>query len=247
FVPDIPGQPARYPFDWPGTVTGAIMLAALALGLTWGQRYGFSDARVLGLLAIAAVGFIVIVRVEVRSPGPLLDLSVFSNRTFAHGLFTASLMFMVLSGTGFLMPFFLEVVAGYPTAKVGMMLAISPIAGGVVAPLGGVLADRIGAPVITIAGLFLIALGCASFVAVDQHLGLAGYAVRVVPIGIGMGLFNAANNSSILNSVARERLGLASALLSLIRTLGQTTGVPLIPAVFSMAALGHVAAGEHSA
>src|SRR4029078_11623325 len=62
-----------------------------------------------------------------------------------------------------------------------------------------------------------------------------------------MGRFKCANNSSILNSVARERLGLASALLSLIRTLGQTTGVPLIAAVFSMAALGHVAAAEHRA
>jgi EmrB/QacA subfamily drug resistance transporter len=247
FVPDIPGQPARYPFDWPGTVLAAVMLSALALGLTWGQRDGFADTRVLTLLATAVIGFIVFIRVESRSTGPLLDLSVFHNRTFANGLFTASLMFMVLSGTGFLMPFFLEVVAGYPTAKVGMLLAISPIAGGLVAPLGGALADRIGAPLVTIAGLFLIAIGCASFVAVDQHLSVIGYALRVVPIGVGMGLFNAANNSSILNSVARERLGLASALLSLMRTLGQTTGVPVIASVFSLAALGHAVAADRSA
>jgi EmrB/QacA subfamily drug resistance transporter len=244
FVPAIPGRPARHPFDWPGTLLAAVMLGAFALALTWGQRDGFGDPVVIALSIAALIGLIAFLRVESSRPGPLLDLSVFNNRSFANGLFMAVLMFMVLSGTGFLMPFFLEVVAGYPTARVGMLLAISPIAGGIVAPIGGALADRIGARFVTIAGLSLIALGCATFVTVDQHLGALGYALRVVPIGFGMGLFNAANNSSVLNAVPRERLGLASALLSLMRTLGQTTGVPLIATIFSLAALGHAVAGN---
>jgi MFS family permease len=244
FVPAIPGQPARHPFDWPGTILASVMLSAFALGLTWGQRDGFTDPRVMTLLMVALIGLIAFVRVESRSRGPLLDFSVFSSRTFASGLFMAGLMFLVLGGTGFLMPFFLEVIAGYPTAQVGMLLAISPIAGGIVAPAGGALADRIGARFVTVTGLSLIALGCASFVTVNQHPGVMGYALRVVPIGFGMGLFNAANNSSVLNAVGREHLGIASALLSLVRTLGQTTGVPLIAAVFSIAALGHAAVGQ---
>jgi MFS family permease len=125
-----------------------------------------------------------------------------------------------------------------------MLLAISPIAGGLVAPLGGALADRFGGHVVTVSGLTLIALGCASFLTIDQHPGVLGYALRMIPIGCGMGLFNAANNSSVLNAVAREQLGIASALLSLVRTLGQTTGVPVLAAVFSLAALGHVVTGK---
>jgi EmrB/QacA subfamily drug resistance transporter len=244
FVPVIPGEAARHPFDWPGTLLGGVWLGAFALGLTWGQRDGFGEPLVVSLLIVALVAFVAFLRVESTRSGPLLDLTVFNNRSFANGLFMAALMFMVLGGTGFLMPFFLEVVAGYPTARVGMLLAISPIAGGIVAPIGGALADRIGSRLVTIAGLSLIALGCASFVTVDQHLSVLGYALRVMPIGVGMGLFNAANNSSVLNAVTRGRLGLASALLSLMRTLGQTTGVPLIATIFSLAALGHAAAGN---
>jgi len=100
---------------------------------------------------------------------------------------------------------------------------------------------------VTLSGLTLIALGCASFVTVDQHPSVLSYALRVIPIGLGMGLFNAANNSSVLNAVAHRQLAQASALLSLVRTLGQTTGVPLIAAVFSVAALGHVATGRTQA
>jgi hypothetical protein len=50
-----------------------------------------------------------------------------------------------------------------------------------------------------------------------------------------MGLFNAANNSGVLNAVSRDQ-GNRSALMSLMRTLGQTIGVPLIAAAFSLAA-----------
>ena len=247
FVPAIPGQPARYPFDWPGTLTASVMLSAFALGLTWGQRDGFEDVRTLSLLVVALLALIAFVQVEMRRSGPLLDFAVFRNPGFGNGLIMAGLMFLVLSGTGFVMPFFLETIAGYPTAKVGMLLAISPVAGGIVAPMGGLLADRVGARFVTLSGLSLIALGCASFVTVSQHPGLAGYAMRVAPIGFGMGLFNAANNSSVLNAVAREQLGIASALLSLMRTLGQTTGVPVIAAVFALAALGHTAPAQRAA
>ena len=60
-----------------------------------------------------------------------------------------------------------------------------------------------------------------------------------------MGLFNAANNSSVLNAVPRDQLGVASALLSLMRTLGQTTGVPTIASIFSLVAMGEASGGRH--
>ena len=60
-------------------------------------------------------------------------------------------------------------------------------------------------------------------------------------------MFNAANNSSVLNAVSRERLGIASALLSLMRTLGQTTGVPVIASIFALSALGYAGNAQHEA
>jgi MFS family permease len=244
FVPKISPRVATHAFDWAGTILGAAMLCALALGLIWGQRVGFSDPMVLGLLALSGVSAVAFFLIEARVGDPLLDLALFRNTLFARGLLMAVLMFMVLGGTGFLMPFFLEDIGGFPAARVGMLLAISPIAGGVVAPIGGTLADRIGAHKVTLSGLTLIACGCGSFVTVDAHPTLLGYALRVVPIGMGMGFFNAANNSSVLNVVSHDRLGIASALLSLMRTLGQTTGVPLIAAVFTIAAYHAVAPGH---
>jgi EmrB/QacA subfamily drug resistance transporter len=247
FVPDIPSRSATARFDWTGTVLAAAMLSSLALGLTWGQRDGFGAWLVIGLLAAFALGLTAFLLVEAHSQAPLLDLRLFSNRPFATGLLMASLVFLVLGGTGFLLPFYLEVIARFPASKVGLLLAISPIVGGVVAPFGGSLADRLGSGRVTLTGLSFVALGLLSFTTVDADLSIPGYAVRVVPIGLGMGLFNASNNATILNAVSRERLGIASALLSLMRTLGQTTGVPLIASVFALVALGHDGTTGHQA
>jgi MFS family permease len=247
FVSEMPGRPASAAFDWTGTLIACVMLSSLALGLTWGQRDGFGTPLALGLLATFGVSLLAFLAAESRAAAPILDLRLFGNRPFASGLLMANLAFLVLGGTGFLLPFFLESVAHYPTAKVGLLLAISPVVGGLVAPLGGALADRVGARWVALTGLALVAFGCLSFVTVDDRITVLGYALRVAPMGLGMGLFNAANNTIVLNAVSREQLGIASALLSLMRTLGQTTGVPLIASVFSLVALGHAGSGQHAA
>ena len=119
--------------------------------------------------------------------------------------------------------------------------------GGVTAPMGGALADRVGARGVTLIGLLLVAFGCALFAGIDEHVNAWGFALRIAPIGLGLGLFNAANNSSVLNAVPRDQLGIASALLSLMRTLGQTTGVPVIASIFSLVAMGDAGGGRHHA
>jgi hypothetical protein len=52
--------------------------------------------------------------------------------------------------------------------------------------------------------------------------------MRMLPVGIGMGVFQSPNNSAVMGTVSRERLGIASGLLSINRTLGQTTGIALL-------------------
>jgi MFS family permease len=88
-------------------------------------------------------------------------------------------------------------------------------------------------------GTCSIALGCFLLATLDQNVTALSFGLRAAFIGLGTGMFNAANNSSVLNSVSREHLGVASGLLSLMRTLGQSTGVPLAATIFGVLALGH--------
>jgi MFS family permease len=60
-----------------------------------------------------------------------------------------------------------------------------------------------------------------------------GYLLRFMPIGIGMGIFQSPNNSAIMGTASRQRLGVVSGILAMTRTVGQTTGIALLGALWA--------------
>ena len=64
----------------------------------------------------------------------------------------------------------------------------------------------------------------------SAETSVLGYLLRFIPVGIGIGMFQSPNNSAIMGSAPRERSGVASSLLSLTRTVGQTTGIAMLGA-----------------
>ncbi len=246
-LPPRPSPPGRAGFDWPGTVLLAIGLISLALAFTFGQRQGFGTQPVPALFALAGAGILAFLVRERQAASPLIDLRLLANAQLAGGLGACVLAFTVLGGMTFILPFFLQLVGGFQAAQVGLLLAISPAVGGITAPLAGHLADRIGARWVTALGACSVALGCFLLATLDENISVLSFAARVAFVGLGTGMFNAANNASVLNSVKRENLGVASGLLSLMRTLGQSTGVPLAATTFGLLALGHAGVGDAQA
>jgi EmrB/QacA subfamily drug resistance transporter len=224
-------------FDWLGALVMTVTLTCFALGMTEGQNRGFGSGISLTLLAAAAIGLVCFLVVEARIKQPMLNLGIFRNLQFSLSLLMGLLVFIVIAGIIFILPFFLELVLKFSTQKVGLLLAVSPVLGGIVAPISGTLSDRFGSRIITLIGLVFMVVGCLLFSTFDTQLTELGYILRVAPFGIGFGFFQSPNNSAIMGGVSRERLGIASGLLSLSRTLGQTAGVPLLGALFAALAI----------
>jgi EmrB/QacA subfamily drug resistance transporter len=244
-IPDLPRAQTRLPFDWLGTLLIAAALASFSLALTFGQRQGFTSLLSLGLFALAAVALLAFLLTETQVDAPVLELKMFANRPLSAGLSMSTLAFITLGGISFTMPFFLQLGLGLPIRTVGLLLAISPVLGGVIGPISGTLADKFGPRWVSLIGLTLISLGALLLSGLDHTTSELRFALSVAPVGLGMGFFSSANNSGVLNSVPRERLGVASGLLSLARTLGQSTGVPIVAALFGIFALGHAGVMQH--
>lgn len=224
-------------FDFAGSIAISLVLVCFSLGMTEGQRYGFTASLPLGLLLLSAIGLIGFIILEHRVAQPMLDFSLFRARTFSLSLLTGWLVFMALGGSSFLIPFFLQLVMHYPIEHIGLLMAFTPIIGGLVSPLAGNLTDRFGTRSIMLIGLVLMTIGCLAISTLDARIHDLDYLLRVIPLGLGWGLFQSPNNSAILGAVPPQRLGIASGLLSLTRTLGQTTGLPLFAAIFAAIAL----------
>jgi EmrB/QacA subfamily drug resistance transporter len=241
FVPS--HKPAgRQRFDLAGAAAFFAGLLTILLALTLGQQVGLSDRRVLFLLAgglALLVGFVVI---EQRSPQPMLDLALFRNKLFSVNLISGLMTFVAMGGTTFLIPFFLQGVLGYEPRQVGLMMAAIPLAVGVVSPLSGALSDRLGTRPIAAVGLAVMMLGFLSMSTITAGMTALGYVLRFLPIGLGIGIFQSPNNSAILGTAPRQRLGVASGLLAITRNVGQTAGIALLSTVWAGRVVVHYGA-----
>jgi EmrB/QacA subfamily drug resistance transporter len=236
FVPNSYPTVGKQRFDLRGAAVLMVMLSCYALGMTLGQRLGFGAPLTLTLLAAASISLAVLLVVEKRTEQPMIDLSLFRNPLFSMNLLMGFLVFVVLTA-GFILPFLLELVQGYPPEMVGLMMMASPITMGLASPLAGILSDRYGSRVISMTGLVVIIAGCLSMTTLTMDVTPLGFVARMIPLGIGFGLFQSPNNSAIMGTAPRHRTGIASGLLSLSRTLGQSTGMPLMGALFAMQVL----------
>jgi EmrB/QacA subfamily drug resistance transporter len=243
FVPAFPAKGGGgQRFDLTGALILCAALTAYALGMTLGQRMGFMQPLVLGILAAAALGTAVFIRVQRRVAAPTVDMSMFSDRLFGINLTMSFLVFITL-GTTLVLPFFMDLVMGLTTMQMGLLMMVVPIAMGIVSPWSGWLTDRHGPRLISFLGLITMALGCAAMTTLHKDATVWGLAIRSLPIGIGMGLFQSPNNTAIMGSAPSQHLGVASGLLALSRTLGNSTGVPLAGALFGTIVLATAGLG----
>lgn len=239
FLPTSPAYQRNQTFDIPGSLLLFLTLGCFALGMTLGQTQGFGSATVRWMLFMPCLGLALFVILERRGSQPMVDLSLFKDKLFCLNLLMGFLTFVTL-GTMLLIPFFLELVKGYPPQKLGFLMMMIPLAMGLTSPLSGALSDHFGPRGISLIGLLVTIGGCLSISTLHADVSVFGYLLRTAPLGIGLGLFQSPNNSAVMGAAPPERVGVVSGLLALSRTLGQTTGVPLMGAIFSASVSGAV-------
>ncbi|PIE81310.1 MAG: MFS transporter [Chloroflexi bacterium] len=245
YVPD--KRPlGRQQFDFVGAFLLCVSLLSLLLALTMGQQRGFTEPRILILFGIALIFLPIFMWVEKRHPQPMLDLRLFQNSVFSLSLLIGSMVFIAIAGTTLLLPFYLQNMRGYAPQQVGLMMAMIPIFLGVAAPLSGSASDKYGTRRIASLGLLVVVAGYWVMSSFDTLTTLLLFALGTVPIGTGVGIFQSPNNSAVMGAVPPQRLGVASGLLGLSRTLGQTTGIALFGALWAgrvASSLGETPAG----
>ncbi len=131
------------------------------------------------------------------------------------------------------MPFYMEGVLEFPISQIGLIMASVPISMGIIAPLSGALSDRVGSRLITIIGLIILVVASLGLATISTQTSAWMLVLLYLPVGLGMGIFQSPNNSVILGSVPREQLGVASGLLATNRTLGSTTGIAILGALWA--------------
>jgi MFS family permease len=224
---------ARVRFDWTGLGIFFPAVVVLVSAISFGAELGWSSALIIGLFLAAALLVGLFIWHERRDPDPMLDLGLFGNARFSTGIVSGVGSYLVMFGVLLLIPFYLERGLGFGAARAGLELMAMPLAFGIVAPLAGRVADKLGARPLTVSGMLLVAVGLILLGAIrPSTLGLL---VLLAVIGVGLGLFTSPNNASIMGAAPDQQAGMASGVLNMSRGMGTALGLAVTGTIFVVA------------
>lgn len=220
--------------DVAGVVLASAGLFGVVYGLVRGGTAGWTSGQVLsGFLAGSALlgGFWLH---EHRSAEPILPLRLLRRRQFSVVNVMALLMSFGMFGSVFLLAQFLQVVQGYSPLGAGLRTLPWTAMPVLVAPLAGLLLDRLGGRALAGTGLALQAAGLAWIAAVlSPTTPYASFVPAFVISGVGMALFFVPVASLVLAAVPPEAEGTASGTNNAVRELGGVLGIAVLGAIFS--------------
>ncbi|RSN02308.1 MFS transporter [Streptomyces sp. WAC 01325] len=220
--------------DIPGTLLASGGLFGIVYGLVRGPADGWSGRLVLtGLFAGGAllVGFVIY---STRAKNPMLPMRLFRSRAFSGINAASMLMFLGMFGSIFLLSQYMQIVLGYSPTEAGLRMLPWTGMPMLVAPIAGILADRIGGRPVVATGLFLQAAGLAymaSVVTVD--VSYAAQLPGLIISGVGMALFFAPAAHLVMSSVRASEQGIASGANNALREVGGALGIAVMASIFS--------------
>ena len=225
---------ANRALDLPGLGLASVGLLGIVWGLVRGNAHGWTSLGVAGPIAVGIVLLGAFVLWERRAKEPMVPLRFFRSRAFSAANVTSLLMSFGMFGSIFLLAQFFQVVQGYSPFEAGLRTlpwTAMPI---LVAPIAGLLSDRIGARPLLVAGMALMAGGLAWMAIVTTPT--VAY-IELVPAfvmaGVGMSLYFAPVANLVLSTVRRSEEGKASGVNNTVREVGGVFGVAVLASVFS--------------
>ena len=192
------------------------------------------------LIGLGIFSLFTFVLIERRASNPIVDLSLFKNRVFSSAIWGLFLTFMAYPAYILVMPFYLIQGIGLVPAKAGLVLAAVSMTSIFVGPISGWLSDRFGSVWFSTMGALVTTIAFILMRGFDLQTQIMGIVPVLVILGLGMGLFQSPNNSTIMGAVTKERLGTASALIATQRSVGIAVGTALAGTVYSARKIIHI-------
>jgi EmrB/QacA subfamily drug resistance transporter len=217
---------------------GVALSGAGLLGIVWAViragSVGWARAEVLAGLVAGALALTLFVASQLRTPTPMLPMRLFRSRAFTAANVTALLMYASLFGALFLVTQLFQTGLGDSSLEAGLHMLPMVVLPMLLAPVGGVLADRWGVRPMMILGVALVALGLAWMATVAApDLPYGALIPALIMMGGGSALFFAPVAAAVLAAVAPHEQGVAAGAATAVRELAVVLGIAVLGAVFA--------------
>jgi DHA2 family multidrug resistance protein len=227
-------QRVRMRIDYAGLAFLAVGLGALQIVLDRGQQEDWFNSELIiafSLISIFALAFLVVN--ELTDPHPIINLSLFRDRTFATGSLVMFFLFFNLFGSIVLLPIYVQSLMGYSAYDAGLVLGPGGAATLLVMPIVGKLVQKVNPKRILAVGIVICAYTTWSMSRFNLQADFWTFVVPRVTLGFGMGFSFIPLTTLTLSHIPREKMGQATSMYNLLRNMGGSVGIAFVTTFLS--------------
>lgn len=227
---DQPKEGSKRKMDLKGTIfymTGLVMLV-----------YGSSQIPDLEgwlMMAVGSIALVIFWNIENNSTMPVLETKLFTrNRLFAYSNLAALINYSATFAIVFLLSLYLQKVQGMSPRHAGTILVAQPAVMALFSPVAGRLSDRIQPRYLATLGMSMCTIGLMAFSFLSTDTPVWLIVSVLIWVGLGFAFFSSPNMNTIMSSVGKHQLGLASGSAATMRVVGQITSMTVATLFFAV-------------
>jgi EmrB/QacA subfamily drug resistance transporter len=228
FVKESFDPSASKKIDWLGMILLSTGMFCLTLALIQSNDKGWGSPYILTLFGIALLCFVLFIIAEKKAAEPMLPLVFFKNYYFSANMISMVILGMAMMCGVFFMAFFLTKVKEFSQIKAGLTITVLPIASVIFSAISGTLSDKVGTRIFAFIGSIGICFTIYWMSALDYNSSMKEILIHLFCNGIFLGLALPPVVAASVKAIPSEKIGIASAVGNVARTLGAILGVALL-------------------
>lgn len=231
-------------FDFKGSAIYMQAISALMYGFS---RLPDTNAIILSITGVALLLWFI--RVELHCSMPVMEIGLFrDNRIFAFSNLSAFINYAATFAVAFILSLYLQYIKGMTPRDTGLLLISQPVVMMVVATIAGRLSDKYDPRILSSIGMSIIVAGLLMLSFISEDTSRTFLIISLVVLGAGFGLFSSPNTNSVMGSVSKQYLGIASATLGTMRLTGQMMSLGLATLMIHLfIGESHITPAQHPA
>ena len=190
-------------------------------------HFGLFHPLVFTLIFLSLLTLLLFIKTELKAETPILSLALFRNRLFSTANLSLFFITSTQSAINFLLPFYLEDIMGFSPSKMGWIIIANSAVIVILAPIAGWLSDRLGSRLLCTLGAGVIVIAQYFVASLTSDSTVIRIILPLAVSGLGWAIFSVPNQSAILGSVSRDKLGAASGVATTTARIGGSAGVAL--------------------